>query len=230
MALGCVLITWTSLVYFDRGTLPPFVIEKLPVRFESLWLGALRVHVASALVTFPLCLLLMTRWLQRRQRLHRHIGRITGILVLLVLVPSGAVLAFDAKGGAPVAAGFLLSGAIVSVAMVLGIVAARRRSLVAHRRAMHHVTAQMSVAVTSRAMILGMDAAGFAPDVAYSVALWVPVLLSALAVELGSSSTLKSLFRELVYASIERIRHETHPRSILVRARSRIGSDARARR
>ena len=48
MLLGSAVITASSLAYFDFDTLPPFVIEKLPVRFESLWLASLRIHVASA--------------------------------------------------------------------------------------------------------------------------------------------------------------------------------------
>src|SRR5690242_16473040 len=121
MWVGTALITASSLAYFDFATLPPFVIEKLPVRFEALWLLSLRVHVASASLSFPLCLLLMTRWLQRRRAWHRWIGRFTGILVLAALVPSGVVLAFDAKGGRGVTAGFLLSGVIVAWCTVRGV-------------------------------------------------------------------------------------------------------------
>jgi hypothetical protein len=186
MLAGCALIAAASLVYFDFETLPPFAIEKLPVRFETLWLVSLRLHVASALVTFPLCLLLATRTLQRRLTLHRWLGRATGVLVLLALVPSGVVLSFDAKGGPVVTAGFLLSAGIVAGAMVLGTLAARRRELVAHRRAMRHVVAQMSVAVTSRALLMALDARGIDPDIAYVVALWLPVLGSAAAVEIMS--------------------------------------------
>src|SRR5689334_20547500 len=53
MLAGSALITVASLPYFDFETLPLFVIEKLPVRFESLWLASLRIHVASALLSFP---------------------------------------------------------------------------------------------------------------------------------------------------------------------------------
>jgi hypothetical protein len=189
MLAGSTLIAMASVAYFDFETLPPFVIEKLPVRFESLWLASLRVHVASALLAFPLCLLLMTRTLQRRPAWHRWLGRITGIVVLLLLVPSGVVLAFDAKGGAPVAAGFLLSAAIVASATAHGALAARRRQFAPHRRAMRHVVAQMSVAVTSRALMLGFDAVGVDPDLSYGIALWVPVVGSAAIVELVSART-----------------------------------------
>jgi hypothetical protein len=186
MLAGSALITATSLAYFDFETLPPFVIEKLPVRFESLWLASLRIHVASVSLAFPLCLLLMTRALQRRPAWHRWLGRFNGVLVLFALVPSGVVLAFDAKGGKFVTYGFLLSAAIVAWCMAQGILSARRRDFLSHRRAMRHVVAQMSVAVSSRAMIVGFDALGINPDVAYVVALWVPVLGSAAVAELIS--------------------------------------------
>jgi uncharacterized membrane protein len=184
MLAGAALITATSLVYFDFEALPPFALEKLPLRFEELWFAALRLHVASALVAFPLCLLLMTRFLQRRPAWHRRLGRVTGAAVLFALVPSGFVLAFDAKGGLVVSAGFLLSGALVFWFMLRGILAARLRELVAHRRAMLHVVAQMSVAVTSRTLMHALDLAGVDPDRAYVVALWVPVVASALIAEI----------------------------------------------
>ena len=209
MLAGAALITAQSLDYFDFETLPPFVIEKLPVRFEALWLGSLRVHVASALVSFPLCLFLATRTLQRRAVWHRWIGRVTGAVVLFALVPSGAVLAFDAKGGAAVTLGFLLSGALVGWFMVQGVLAARRRELLAHGRAMRHVLAQMSVAVTSRALIVGLDAFGVDPERSYVLALWVPVLASAFVAEF--SGWRPALPTPTLVPSVERSRREVLP-------------------
>lgn len=183
MTLGAAFIVASSLAYFDVHELPPFAVERLPVRFSTLWLASLRVHVTAALVSLPLCILLMTRMVQRRRALHRWLGRAAGVIVLFALAPSGAVLAFEAKGGVLVTAGFLLSDALVTVFMVKGIAAARRRDLVAHRRAMGHVFAQMSVAVTSRAMLVALDVAGVSPDLAYVIALWLPVVGSAAAAE-----------------------------------------------
>lgn len=209
MLLGSGLMTLVSLPYFDFEELPPFVVEKLPLRFEELWLASLRIHVASALVAFPLCLVLMTRWLQRRAAWHRGLGRGAGLLVLLAMVPSGVILAFDAKGGAVVATGFLLSALIVSWFSVAGVLAARRGELAEHARAMRHVVGQMSVAVTSRAMIVGLDAAGIEPDVAYVVALWGPVLFTALSAELISVRRRSPAPR--LYTLLERIRREVTP-------------------
>lgn len=186
MLVGSGLITAYSLPYFDFDAVAPFVIERLPERFASLWLASLRVHVAAAVVSLPLCLVLMTRWLQRRPAWHRKVGRVAGGLVVVALVPSGVVLAFHAKGGAIVTAGFLLSAAIVGGGVVRGVLAARRRDVASHQRAMRHVVGQMSVAVTSRALLLGLDSAGIDPDLAYVVALWVPVLAAIVVVELVS--------------------------------------------
>lgn len=220
MLAGSALITLASLAYFDFGTLPPFVIEKLPLKFESLWLASLRVHVASALVSLPLCLVLMTKTIQRFPSWHRWLGRVSGVLVLFALVPSGIVLAFEAKGGTPVTAGFLLSGAIVAWGIVRGVTAIRRRDLVTHRRAMRHVVAQMSVAVSSRVLIVGLDAWGMDPDVAYVAALWGPVLVSALIAELVSSQSRS-------FPALERIRREISQSLSVVRARSLVRSVAR---
>jgi uncharacterized membrane protein YozB (DUF420 family) len=218
MLVGSALISAMSLQYFDFETLPAFVIEKLPLRFEALWLASLRVHVATAAVAFPLCLALMTRALQRRTVWHRWIGRVTGVLVLFALVPSGIVLSFDAKGGRIVTAGFLLSAAIVAGAMIAGVRAARRRDLVLHGRAMRHVVGQMSVAVVSRALIVGFDALGVSPDVAYVAALWGPVLASAAVVELISRRSM--VWNQSSVQLVERIRRELSPLALVVRVRA----------
>ncbi len=187
MMVGTLLIASASLVYFDLDQLAPFVIEKLPVRFESLWLWSLRIHVASAISSFPLCLIAMMRFVQRRVRWHRWVGRLAGLIIMGGLIPSGVVLAFDAKGGLPVTAGFLLSAGILFVAMISGVVSARHRQMKAHAWAMRHVVAQMSVAVTSRAMLIGFDLLLVSPELAYVLALWVPVITSALIAEFISS-------------------------------------------
>jgi uncharacterized membrane protein len=220
MAAGSALIAANSLVYFDFDAVAPFVIERLPERFAAVWLAALRVHVAAALLSLPLCLVLMTRWLRRRPWRHRWIGRVTAVIVLLALVPSGIVLAFHAKGGAFVTAGFLLSAVIVAAALVHGVAAVRRRDVGAHQRAMRHVVGQMSVAVTSRTLLVGFDAAGIDPAVAYVVALWGPVLATAVVVEVLS---LPSFWfgRRLGDSSPERVsRREISALVSVVRVRS----------
>jgi hypothetical protein len=116
-------------------------------------------------------------------RVHALVGRITAFVVLCGLVPSGAWLSFEAKGGALGTLGFLLSGGIVAVAMVRGVQTAIARDFVAHRRSMLHVVAQLSVAVTSRALLIAFAAFGVDEIAGYLIALWVPVVASALLAE-----------------------------------------------
>ena len=186
--LGAAWIIASSLVYFDVSRIAPFMIEKLPLRFEALWLFSLRVHVAAAMVSLPLCIALMTRPVQRRPRAHRWLGRLAGLVIVFALVPSGFVLSLEAKGGLFGTLGFMLSGAIVAFCMISGALAARRRDMPAHKRMMSHVFAQMSVAVSSRIMLVGFAALEIDHDSVYLISLWVPVLASAVLAELTSSS------------------------------------------
>ncbi len=184
LALGAAIIAWASRVYFASDELAPFVIEKLPLPHEALWLAALKTHVVAAAWSLPACLLLSWRRLLRFPRAHRWLGRMTGVVVLAALVPSGLTLSLDAKGGAPSTARFALSGLIVALATVRGVGRARAKDHLGHRRCMLHVLAQLSVAVTSRTLLFLLDAAGIDPDPAYLIALWAPVLASAGFVEL----------------------------------------------
>jgi uncharacterized membrane protein len=185
MALGAGVIGWASLVYFNDEDLPPFMVEKLPLPFEDMWLAALRVHVVAAVFALLACLLLTTKWfLRRAPRLHRYLGRTTGVVVLFALAPSGFYLSLWARGGLPSTLGFILSGLIVVVAMVQGIRTARAGDFVAHRRNGLHVLAQLSVAVTSRTMLIGLNALNVDSDRAYLASLWLPVIAGVVLVEL----------------------------------------------
>jgi uncharacterized membrane protein len=183
LVAGSAVITRGSFAYFDDETWPEFVIEKLPLASEALeawWLQALQIHVVAAAIALPGCVVLLSQTVLRRlPRLHRVLGRVVGVVVLCGLAPSGLFMSAFAKGGAPGTAGFVLSGVIVVVAMVMGVVTARRKQFVAHRRHVWHVLAQLSVAVSSRAMLVGLDAFGVDADAAYLVSLWVPVVGSA---------------------------------------------------
>ncbi|HKA87617.1 MAG TPA: DUF2306 domain-containing protein [Haliangiales bacterium] len=184
LALGSAAIAVASLVYFGEE-LAPFVLEKLPLPLEDVWMLALRAHVVAAVICLPACLLLFsTAVVRRAPRLHRWLGRVTGVLVLLALVPSGFYLSLFAKGGLPSTLGFMLSGIITAVAMVQGVRTARARRFVEHRRWALHVLGQLSVAVVSRAMLFAFDAAGVEEELAYLVSLWLPVVGSLVLVEL----------------------------------------------
>lgn len=177
LCLGSLAITLSSIVYFHSHERPPFVIEKLPLPAENLYLLLLRLHVLAAALALPGCLILSSKAvLKRWPKFHRYCGRSIGALVMGVLAPTGFYLAFFARGGLGATLGFLLTGAIVMVAMVQAIRAARAKQYARHRRFTFHVLGQLSVAVTSRAMLHVLESSNFDPDFAYLLSLWIPVL------------------------------------------------------
>ena len=212
LAVGSAVITAASVVYFNSAELPPFVIEKLPLRHEGVFVLALQLHVLAAAFALPGCLALLSKTVLRRwPQVHRWLGRLIAAVVLLALAPSGIYLALFAKGGLRGTLGFLLSAAIVVVAMVQGVRTARAGQVRAHRRFMLHVLAQLSVAVTSRAMLLGFDAINLDPQVGYLTALWLPVVASAAAVELFFvSRPTRSFTPRRIHASLVASRHAAH--------------------
>jgi uncharacterized membrane protein len=179
MAVGLYAMLDASASYLDPGALHPFYLDKLPLARPQLWLTALYVHVPSALLSLPACLLLSAAWPRRRwPRLHRWVGRFAGVLVVFAAVPSGLYLAFFAEGGWPSTLGFLLTSVITLVAMLKSVTAVRAGHVAAHRRYSTHVTAQLSVAVSSRILLFGADLIELREPWVFAAALWLPVLTS----------------------------------------------------
>jgi len=217
LALGSAAITWASAVYFGDD-LAPFVLEKLPLPLEDVWVLALQVHVAAAAFCLPACLFLSSMSVvHRTPRLHRWLGRVTATLLLFALLPTGFYLSLFAKGGLPSTLGFMVSGVIVGVAMARGVRAARARRFLEHRRWVLHVLAQLSVAVTSRAMLFAFDAAGVDEELAYIVSLWLPVVGSFGLAELLSTRRRPSI--QPIWRNHEVRLDVHHPRALPDRPR-----------
>ena len=185
MLAGLALMVWSSLGYLELDQEHPFFLEKLPLERPQWWWTALYLHVPSSLFALPACLLLLsTRLRARWPRFHRWLGRVTGVLGLFAMVPSGAYLALFATGGWLSTLGFWLTGSIAFVCMLRSIQTARARRMKEHRRFSTHVAAQMSVAVVSRIMLMAAEEAGIYSEWVYVAALWIPVLGCALVAEL----------------------------------------------
>lgn len=185
MAIGVFMLFSASVSYLELGRAHPFFLEKLPLRNPSLWWVALAVHVPSALFALPACLILLgPRLRARAPRVHRWLGRVTGVVVLAGVVPSGLYLAFFAQGGLVTTLGFWLTGVITWVAMRKAIASARARDFKQHRRFATHVASQLSVAVLSRFLLVFADSIGLFGEWVYVAALYAPVIGCAALAEL----------------------------------------------
>jgi uncharacterized membrane protein len=185
MSVGVWLMVSASASYLELGSEHPFFLEKLPLARPRLWLGALYVHVPSALFALPACLVLLLQPLRQRwPRVHRWLGRMSALVIVLGVVPSGMYLALFAQGGLMTTLGFWLTGAITLVAMLKSVEIARAGNMKAHRRYSAHVAAQLAVAVVSRFLLMGAELWGIYAEWVYVAALWLPVVGCALVAEL----------------------------------------------
>ncbi|MCM2374520.1 DUF2306 domain-containing protein [Aporhodopirellula aestuarii] len=118
-----------------------------PADFESNFLSGRRhsftggyrqafyVHILSSPIALVLATFLVVSGGKKRwQVMHRFAGRIQFILVLLVVVPSGMVMAKDAYAGPISAAGFISLNVATAACLVMAVWRARNRKFVAHRR------------------------------------------------------------------------------------------------
>lgn len=200
LAVGAWAIGRGSVVYFREGREAPFVIDKDPLVapwLDTLWFVALRTHVLAAAFALLAVVVLLSRTLRAvAPRGHRLLGRVVAVVVVFAVAPSACVLAFAAKGGLPSTAGFLLSTGLTTWAMVRAVGAAREGREDEHRRFALHVTAQLSVAVTSRAILRLTFDTSMDPTVAYWLSLWAPMLVGVVVVETltrqGTSSVVPS--------------------------------------
>ncbi|MEZ4256486.1 MAG: DUF2306 domain-containing protein [Polyangiales bacterium] len=184
LGLGAAGIVAMSVSYVELGREHPFFLEKQPLAHPDRWWVALVVHVPSALFSLPACLLLLVNAVRLRfPRFHRWLGRVTGVVILGAVVPSGMYLAWFATGGMAGTLGFWLTGVITFTSMVQSVRHARRRDYRAHRRHGLHVAGQLSVAVVSRVLLVGAEEVGLYDEWVYVAALWLPVLGSVVAVE-----------------------------------------------
>ncbi len=100
--------------------------------------GRFAVAFYTHLISSPMALALMiaARITVRvkRVRWHRSLGRAAAILILIVVAPSGAVMALDAYGGPPAAAGFMMLSLMTAATMGMAVAYVTAGNVALHRR------------------------------------------------------------------------------------------------
>jgi uncharacterized membrane protein len=173
--------------------------DYFPPNFDSLFLqgreatftGAYRpafyVHIFSGPVVLLGGLILLSDSVRRRYRgLHRLVGRVQVVVLLVLVLPSSVVMSRHAFGGWPAGLSFLLLSAATASCAIVGVVYARRRRYDQHRRWMFRCYVLICSAVALR-LISG--AAGLigvpSPEGAYIVAAWCSWLIPLAACEIA---------------------------------------------
>jgi uncharacterized membrane protein len=172
--------------------------DYFPPNFDSLFLqgreatftGAYRpvfyVHIFSGPVVLFNGLILMSEYVRRHHGgLHRFLGRVQVVVLLLFVLPSSVVMSRYAFGGWPAGLSFFALSAVTASCAIVGVVHARRGRYDRHRRWMLRCYVLICSAVALRlisgtAGLLGVSS----PEAAYVVAAWSSWLLPLAAYEI----------------------------------------------
>lgn len=154
--------------------------------FTGLYRPAFYVHIFSAPVVLFTGLILMSEDVRRRRgSLHRVLGRVHVVLLLVLVLPTSAVMSRHAFGGWPAGLSFLCLSAATAVSAILGVVHARRRRFDKHRRWMLRSYVLICSAVVLRLVSGAAGLIGVAsPERAYIVAAWCSWLIPLAVFEL----------------------------------------------
>ena len=172
--------------------------DYFPPNFDSLFLqgreatftGAYRpafyIHIFSGPVVLFNGLILMSEYVRRHHAgLHRLLGRVQVVVLLLFVLPTSVVMSQHAFGGWPAGLSFCLLSATTASCAIVGVVYARRGSYDRHRRWMLRSYVLICSAVALRLISGTAGLVGVpSPEEAYIVAAWSSWLLPLAAYEI----------------------------------------------
>jgi hypothetical protein len=170
--------------------------DYFPPNFDSLFLqdreatfrGAYRnafyVHIFSSPVVLFNGLILLSEYVRRHTGWHRWLGRVQVVVLLLFVLPSGAVMSWHAFGGTAAGLSFLLLSVATASCAIIGVVHACRRRYDRHRLWMLRTYVLICSAVVLRLISGTAGLVGVpTPEHAYIFAAWSSWLLPLAAYE-----------------------------------------------
>jgi uncharacterized membrane protein len=194
------VLRWLAVVLILRvlATILVNYPDYFPPNFDSLFLqgrektfvgvyrSAFFVHIFTGPVVLLNGLILLNESVRRRFRgLHRALGRVQVVVLLVFVLPSSVVMSRHAFGGWPAGLSFLVLSAATAACAITGVVYARRRRYDRHRRWMLRCYVLICSAVALRLISGAAGLAGVSsPEGAYVVAAWVSWLVPLAALEI----------------------------------------------
>lgn len=173
---GTALIVWESRDYFLPDRIHGFIMERLDLAAEDWWRYALIAHVASGLICLVSSLLQYSKLLLKRApSIHRNLGRIYALSIVMAVFPTGVALAFVAKGGVSGTVGFLVLSFATLFSLIFGMVAIYRKNLRSHQEWISRSFALVTTAITFRALQLALIQFPLEYDFIYQFALWASI-------------------------------------------------------
>jgi len=176
---GTTLIVWESRHYFLPGMIHGFVLERIELALEDWWRYTLTAHVTGGLLCLLASLLQYSELLLKRATwLHRNLGRIYALSIIMVVFPTGVALAFVAKGGLSGTIGFLALSFATLFSLLLGMVAIYKKNLRSHQAWMSRSFALITSAITFRALQFFLMYSGLSAEKIYQLSLWLSIIIN----------------------------------------------------
>lgn len=128
-----ILIVWEYQNYFPPNFRADFLFGREEYFFG--WYGlSFYVHIVASPVALVLGFLLIMRPKSRQlKKLHRPLGKVQAVLVVLFVVPSGLMMAIRAIAGPVAGFGLAALAVMTATTMVVAVNYARKRQIVTHQ-------------------------------------------------------------------------------------------------
>jgi uncharacterized membrane protein len=191
LAVVLILRVLVSIVANYSDYFPPnfdsLFLQGREATFTGAYRSAFYVHIFSGPFVLFNGLIQLSEYVRRHHRgLHRVLGRVQVVVLLLLVLPSSVVMSRRAFGGWPAGLSFLLLSAATASCAITGVVHARRRRYDQHRRWMLRSYVLICSAVALRLISGAAGLVGVpSPEAAYIVAAWSSWLLPLAAYEIA---------------------------------------------
>ncbi len=177
-----------SMVLTFRFYFPPDFNADFLYGRESYFFGAYQwafyAHIVSGPLSLILGVLLVSEWIQQRFRmLHRVLGRVQVVNVLLILVPSGLWMSLYAMSGAAAGLAFAILALATGGCILMGWRCAVQRRIDEHRLWMERCLVLLCSAVVLRLLGGLATMAALTPEWVYPVSAWASWLVPLAAYE-----------------------------------------------
>ena len=170
-------ILWEYRLYFPADFDSAFLSGRR-YSFHGTYRIAFYIHIISGPIAIALgCVSMLRNRIATLQKLHRVAGRLQVCVTVLVLLPSGLVMATRAYAGPIAGMGFACLSIATAVSVIMAAVHARRRNFVSHQRWAVRTFILLLSPLVLRAISGVLIVTGLESEETYQMNAWISWLL-----------------------------------------------------
>ncbi len=176
---GTALIFLASRSYFFGSEPHEFLIERPHLTMHSWWRYSLYVHVISGCLCLASSLLQYSKiFLKRYVKVHKSLGYVYVLSLLIAVIPTGLILSNVAKGGWISQVGFHAMNVSVLVCVILGMRAIFQKRVQEHQAWMTRSFALITSAITFRTLQVIFHQFHVPYEIVYPTCVWLSIIVN----------------------------------------------------